>query len=222
MRKLKDFITGLFWLILSICIAAAIVVNSTLIYKKYISYFNLEKETSLTATEILSDYEKIISYINNPKLDKIQFEYFTLSKNGMSHFKDVKNIFQFIYLFIILSLLLITVLYLINMFKKKKTKLASFNYFFYCSIALVCSLIIFTLWDFNTLFKLFHSIAFTNDYWIFDVVDDSIINVLPKDFFLLCLILIFAIVLVQSISCKIVYLLKNRDSRKTCNNKLSN
>ena len=70
--------------------------------------------------------------------------------------------------------------------------------------------------NFNYLFKIFHEIIFTNDYWIFDTVKDSIILALPEEFFLLCAIII--IVLSIIITCiELVICKRVREEQKKMN-----
>ncbi len=48
---------------------------------------------------------------------------------------------------------------------------------------------------FNTLFIKFHELFFNNDAWIFDPKKDPIILALPEEFFMVCFIVVFSILL---------------------------
>lgn len=173
---------------------AIILLNSTFIFKLYMIKTNIPSTLSIPLSKILSDYKNMISYLRNPFIKNLSFNYFTLSNFGKIHFLEVKNIFLFIYFFLALS-----IIFFIFLFIKKRALLkSSLKYLSFITICffmgLLCSFII----DFNHIFTLFHKLFFNNDYWIFDSITDSIIMVLPESFFLLNAVIILILLLIEN------------------------
>ena len=155
--------------------------------------FQIDKNLNIPRNKLYDEYGNIIDFINNPKTTDLSFENFTLSNNALYHFVEVRKIFIGIYIFIIFSISLFVIYLLIN---KKRIKKAIGNIpVISLLITVVTSFVIIgsSMVNFNYLFKIFHEIIFTNDYWIFDTVKDSIILALPEEFFLLCAIIIIVL-----------------------------
>ena len=53
-----------------------------------------------------------------------------------------------------------------------------------CILAIVTAIIIAACVDFNSLFILFHKVAFTNDLWLLDPQTDLLIRLMPIEFFI--------------------------------------
>ena len=53
-----------------------------------------------------------------------------------------------------------------------------------CILAIVTAIIIAACIDFNSLFILFHKVAFTNDLWLLDPSTDLLIRLMPIEFFI--------------------------------------
>lgn len=173
---------------------AIILLNLTFIFKLYMIKTNIPSTLSIPLNKILADYKNMISYLRNPLIKNLSFDYFTLSNFGRIHFLEVKNIFLFIYFFLALS-----VIFFIFLFIKKRALLkSSLKYLSFITICffigLLCSFII----DFNRIFTLFHKLFFNNNYWIFDSITDSIITVLPESFFLLNAVIILILLLIEN------------------------
>ncbi|MGL5633768.1 MAG: TIGR01906 family membrane protein [Sarcina sp.] len=206
-KNTKHFIFAILTFILCICVNILFVVNSTFIFK----FFSISNKTSeilaLPLDSILSDYNKIISFIRNPLIYNLRFENFSLSNNGLIHFFEVKTIFMYIFM-IAFSILVFFAAYLIykNFFFQKtllhdrlKRNLKIFNHYF--NVIVICTTLfigIFIFIDFESLFIKFHEILFNNDLWIFNSTTDSIINILPQNFFMLCSIIIFLMLLLET------------------------
>lgn len=207
-KHTKHFIFAILAFIFCICINILFVVNSTFIFK----FFSISNKTSeilsLPLDAILSDYNKIISFIRNPLIYNLRFENFSLSNNGLIHFFEVKTIFIYIFM-IAFSILVFFCAYLIykNFFFQKtllkgrlKRNLKIFNKYF--NIIMISTTLIigsFILIDFESLFIKFHEILFNNDLWIFNSSTDSIINILPQNFFMLCSIIIFSLLILETL-----------------------
>ena len=59
------------------------------------------------------------------------------------------------------------------------------------------------MWKWDVVFETFHRVLFRNNYWLFDVSQDPIIQVLPDAFFFQCAIVIFAIILLGGMICSV-------------------
>lgn len=216
MQHLKKFLKGTYLSIFNILLATVVVLNCKGTYRIANKIFQIDKNLNIPRNKLYDEYGNIIDFINNPKTTDLSFESFTLSNNALYHFVEVRKIFIGIYIFLIFSISLLVIYLLIN---KKRIKKAIGNIpVISLLITIVTSFVIiaFSMVNFNYLFKIFHEIIFTNDYWIFDTVKDSIILALPEEFFLLCAIII--IVLSIIITCiELVICKRVREEQKKMN-----
>ena len=216
MQHLNKFLKGTYLSIFNILLATVVVLNCKMTYRIANKIFQIDKNLNIPRNKLYDEYGNIIDFINNPKTTDLSFENFTLSNNALYHFVEVRKIFIGIYIFIIFSISLFVIYLLIN---KKRIKKAIGNIpVISLLITVVTSFVIIgsSMVNFNYLFKIFHEIIFTNDYWIFDTVKDSIILALPEEFFLLCAIII--IVLSIIITCiELVICKRVREEQKKMN-----
>lgn len=216
MQHLKKFLKGTYLSIFNILLATVVVLNCKGTYRIANKIFQIDKNLNIPRNKLYDEYGNIIDFINNPKTTDLSFESFTLSNNALYHFVEVRKIFIGIYIFLIFSISLLVIYLLIN---KKRIKKAIGNIpVISLLITIVTSFVIIgsSMVNFNYLFKIFHEIIFTNDYWIFDTVKDSIILALPEEFFLLCAIII--IVLSIIITCiELVICKRVREEQKKMN-----
>ena len=216
MQYLKKFLKGTYLSIFNILLATVVVLNCKGTYRIANKIFQIDKNLNIPRNKLYDEYGNIIDFINNPKTTDLSFESFTLSNNALYHFVEVRKIFIGIYIFLIFSISLLVIYLLIN---KKRIKKAIGNIpVISLLITIVTSFVIIgsSMVNFNYLFKIFHEIIFTNDYWIFDTVKDSIILALPEEFFLLCAIII--IVLSIIITCiELVICKRVREEQKKMN-----
>ena len=216
MQHLKKFLKGTYLSIFNILLATVVVLNCKGTYRIANKIFHIDKNLNIPRNKLYAEYGSIIDFINNPKTTDLSFESFTLSNNALYHFVEVRKIFIGIYIFLIFSISLLVIYLLIN---KKRIKKAIGNIpVISLLITIVTNFVIIgsSMVNFNYLFKIFHEIIFTNDYWIFDTVKDSIILALPEEFFLLCAIII--IVLSIIITCiELVICKRVREEQKKMN-----
>ena len=126
-----------------------------------------------------------------------------------SHFADCKPLFHVQLILSIIGLVYITT-YLI-LAKLKVIKIYRFNdmspFMYGGSISLIFLIFVgvFAAIDFNTLFKIFHSIAFPGkSNWMFNPTTEEVINILPEEFFLECAIIIVSLAVILSLSVIII------------------
>ncbi|MGL5615363.1 MAG: TIGR01906 family membrane protein [Sarcina sp.] len=192
-KKIFTLFLSLFIFIFLIFINSLLVLNSTFIFKIYTYLNGTGAAVNLTPKEIFFDYSAIINYLQNPFSKELSFENFTISNFGQIHFFEVKRIFFFITVFIVIFSLILIYIYI----KKRDFLKSSISKINYVSIFILSTLLIAFAVDFNWVFTLFHKILFNNDYWIFNSVTDSIINVLPESFFMINAIIILFILFLE-------------------------
>ncbi len=135
---------------------------------------------------------------------------FVMSANGAYHFMEVKRIFIIAQITAMASAVLLVPGFI---FAKKKNTWS----FLKATIVLTLAIVLFVggalVIDGDAAFIAMHKILFTNDYWIFDPVKDSIINVLPEEFFLSCGGGILVLMAVLLIVCGLIYRKMNKKKR---------
>lgn len=214
-RKYKSIVKslgkGIFILyssIVGICISALVIINSTWIYKLVVKKYNLESITGISEQELMNEYKGLINYLQNPFIDKLQFDNFVMSTYGEIHFYEVKRIFIVLIIIAIIFIMLL-VYFIINKYKNSslniKKLLKSFNSSANLLIIFFIGIVTLYLVDFSWAFTMFHKIFFRNDYWIFDPRTDPVINALPEELFMICGGGILSLLVIMIIVVKIAY-----------------
>ena len=207
---------GIIIAILTIGISTIITLNSKFIYYYSIDKYNLEKIANISKEMLIDDFDRLIKYLQNPFIEKLKFNNFTMSINGEFHFYEVKKIFLWIYAITIFIALLFIILVITNKFNRNKIHIYKIlNYGANTLIITIVSLLAIISIDFSKAFIVFHKIFFNNDYWIFDERTDPIIKVLPEEVFMLYALVIIALVFVGIIGYKLYYYaIKNKIKNK--------
>ncbi|MGL4761753.1 MAG: TIGR01906 family membrane protein [Sarcina sp.] len=207
-KNKKHFIFAFLSFILLICTNIIILFNSKFLFK----YFTLSNETAKTLAipfeSLMIEYEKIIVYLRNPLITNLKFNYFTLSPNGQQHFFEVKMLLTYIFM-LACSIGVFLIVYLTYkkfffnktlLHQKIKTNLILCKkYFNSIIISTVVCLGLFIIIDFNKVFIVFHNLLFDNDLWMFNETTDSIISILPENYFMLCAVFILIMLLIESL-----------------------
>ncbi|MBU5268594.1 TIGR01906 family membrane protein [Clostridium cochlearium] len=197
-KILFSLILSLFFILLSI----EILVNFKYLYYFDIKFLNLESSSNLSYSEIKSNYDYIIKFITSTKNMDFNIPSFTSSSEGTVHFYEVKNIFYNIKLLLyITGIISIFIIY----YSFKHNNFIVFHYSFYILFSVPIVLMITFLLDFNKAFTYFHKIFFNNDFWLFDINKDPIINILPERFFLHMAIFLNILIIVFAVICKKIY-----------------
>lgn len=216
---IKRFINGLWVLyssIAAICISALAVINSTWIYKLVVQKYNLKSIIGISEEALMDEYKGLINYLQNPFIDKLKFNNFSMSTYGEIHFYEVKRIF--IALIIIVAIFMITLLLSVILKGEKysitnTTSLKNFNNSANLLIIFFIGIVVLYFIDFSWAFTIFHKIFFRNDYWIFDPRVDPIIIALPEELFMICGGAILSLLFIMIITVKLKYY-SNRSSVK--------
>lgn len=183
-------------------------------YYWHIKPLGLEFASGFSVSQIKEAYNAVLNYLTLPG-----FEFscgdMKYSADGAAHFADCKALFGLNAWVLIISAVVIAVLLVL----RKKGKINGF----YIGKApatlcasgtaagLVIALAAAMAVDFNSVFKAFHGVFFAGkDNWLFDSEKDQIINVLPKEFFANCAILICCSIVIFMLSFLAAYIIKRK------------
>jgi len=198
-----DILLSIILTIIFIIVSVKLTLNFKILYYWDITNLSIIKNTDLNMKEIKENFNYLICYLNSHKNIVFCLPSLPSSKEGIIHFKDVKNIFNFLDKFLFINIFIsVPVIY----YKLKITKNVSFlKYSSILTIIMPLSLIIPLTLNFDKGFTLFHRIFFSNDYWIFDPNKDPIINLLPEAFFFHSVLLILFFIILFSLISYILY-----------------
>jgi integral membrane protein (TIGR01906 family) len=206
MNKMKDILSALINSLLIISGSVILGLNIRLLY-----YYNIPRIQALnenySGALIRSNYDILIDYLNPFYNGKLKLDQLPMSPQGEFHFYEVKVIFNLVYLLFFVTL----VLSLLIFFLRRKTgdygylKLSALFTFIIPVILGIPFLV-----DFSRSFVIFHEIAFSNDYWIFDPRIDPVIRILPEWFFMYAA---FLILVIMAIIATIFYVAGRRLTR---------
>lgn len=188
MRKVINLLgyTSIFLFILSFAIA--ITINFTPLYAFDIGYLGIEEATGLGHSELMENYRVLLRYLNLPWVDTLSMPSFPSSESGLFHFYEVKRLFLFDYLVLLLTGLLS---FLFLHWKKREGQIWETIRPFMLMAILPLVLLFLIFVNFDRLFVVFHELFFNNDAWLFDYRTDPVILALPQGFFMHCFILVF-------------------------------
>lgn len=211
MKKLSTWLTngaiGILFLIFFISVGLAVAIYFRPFY--YMGMDRISAETGYSVDIIKENYDALIDWCSPFSTGELDFPTLPESNSGVSHFVEVKVIFNLFF-----ALLFVTPLFLAGLIylqhKRGSTSWMLSSPIIVCVlpllIGLACAI------DFNRIFVLFHQIVFNNDDWLFSPKEDPIILFLPERFFLQCALIIVATVL---IGCILLLTLYFRNRRKT-------
>ena len=198
MKKLSTYLInlsiGMLSLLFFISLGLAIAIYFRPFY--YIGMPRISAETGYPVEMIKENYDALIDYCSPFFQGSLEFPTLPSSASGISHFEEVKVIFNFF--FVLLCVTPILLLSLIFLQRKRK------DYSYLLSTPIIMCVLptligIACAIDFNKIFVLFHEIVFRNDDWIFSRYEDPIILFLPERFFLQCALIIVTTVLLGCI-----------------------
>lgn len=185
-------------------ISAAVVVtlNFRPLYYLDVDLLHIAETSGLPRAEILENYNTLIDYNSIFGTKELAFPTLAMSETGRIHFEEVKNVFTFFEITLIVSGVLVLAGVIYRHFKKNPGYLL-LSGILTVALPLVLGILIALNWQ--TVFVLFHKIVFRNDYWIFDAATDPVITILPDAFFMHCALLILALVVLGSVVCLLLY-----------------
>lgn len=206
-----DIPTGICYTIALIALGLAIALNFRPLYYWNIEWLDLVKESGYKAVVIKENYNALMDYCSPFFTGTLHFPSLPYSQSAISHFAEVKVLFNIIYIAGAVSLLFCIISFLI------KSKNNEYEYLKYCgiiSVILPLIVVVFSVINFDKMFILFHKLVFNNDDWLFDPVTDPIINMLPETYFMECALVIALTVIIGSIIAFAVYSGRKRSLKK--------
>ncbi len=176
----------------------------------YMGMDRISEETGYSVDVIKENYDALIDYCSPFFTGELDFPSLPESATGISHFVEVKVIFNLFFVLLFATPLLLAGLIYLQHKRGSSSWLLS-SPVIMCVlpllIGLACAI------DFNRIFVLFHQIVFNNDDWLFSPVEDPIILFLPERFFLQCALIIVATVLLGCVILLSLYFLhKNKQN----------
>ena len=193
-NRLLSAVFALALVLLLITAAIALPIYCRWFYYAHIDAMNLPAYSGYTAEEIRVAYDEILDYLTVPGRE-FGTGVFPHSAEGAAHFADCKVLFDLNRNVLLISAAVLAALLLLQKAGKAGPyRLGKRNAAFWAAIfAVALPLVLGALAaaDFDRAFTIFHKLFFpgkTN--WIFDWRTDSIILVLPQDFFMHCALLI--------------------------------
>ena len=190
----------LFFFVLSLAIS--ITINSDWLYYIFIKLEHLDKKVFLTSNELWHEYKTILYYLNFPWIETLHTK-LPLSVSAIHHFEDVKKLFEFNYIVLLITSIMIGI-----MWRRIFTKTEWWNLLnlFKVSNIIILMLVCIVCLDFSNAFIVFHQLLFNNR------ANTPIIKALPELFFETCFIEI--VVIFELVMYTFNWFLKNRLRRE--------
>lgn len=190
---------GILFLIFFISLGLTVAIYFRPFY--YVGMEHISEETGYSVDVIKENYDALIDWCNPFYDEPLDFPTLPESASGISHFEEVKVIFNLFFVFLFITPLFLSSLIFMQ-YKRKSTSWLLSSPIIVCVVPLLigaaCAI------DFNRIFVLFHEIVFNNDDWLFSPYEDPIILFLPERFFLQCALIIIATVL---LGCAVLFIL---------------
>ena len=168
------------------------------LYYLDISLLHLDTASGLSSVAVRRNYDAVCNYLFFWNRGALILPDLAMSEHGRIHFADCKRIFD-----VVQILCLVTgFLTLTGALRRRHTsRCLRTAGILTITIPAVLGLLAFFRWE--TLFTVFHTILFRNDYWLFDPRYDPVILILPDSFFFQCAVLILGLVLAGGILCMV-------------------
>ena len=187
---LINFAIGIFFLVFFISVGLCVAIYARPLY--YIHLEELSADTGAPVEMIKENYDALIDWCSPFARGELSFPSLPSSESGISHFEEVKVIFNlFFAMLFVCPVFLAGLIYLQHRRGSRSYLLTS--PIIVCALPLVVAAA--SAIDFSKAFVIFHKIMFRNDDWIFSMYEDPIILFLPESFFMQCALVIVAVVL---------------------------
>ncbi len=186
-----NFAIGILFLLFFISVGLCIAIYVRPLY--YIHLKELSLETGASVEMIKENYDALIDWCSPFARGELSFPSLPSSESGISHFVEVKIIFNLFFALLFLCPVFLTGLIYLQHRRGSSSYLLT-SPIIVCVLPLIvaaaCSI------NFSKAFVIFHKIMFRNDDWLFSPYEDPIILFLPESFFLQCALVIVVTVLI--------------------------
>ena len=203
LNKSLTVVLSVFLIILVVTFSIGLPIYFRPFYYVQIDNLDIAEYTWHTKEEIKEAYDLLLDYLTLPNKE-FSTGVFQYSESGKSHFEDCKKLFNLNLTLFIISLVVVSVIFILH--KKKKITICrpcGYNFTFTCGVsalALFALLIGLCSIDFEIAFTIFHRIFFPGkENFYFDPYTDGIILILPLEFFANCAVLIGGSIVLISI-----------------------
>lgn len=199
-RRRSYFWPGLFWtLVLTLFLISFAVVF--VLYMKPFYYIDikamkLNRATGLGADVIRRNYDAMVDYMHFWNHQPLVLPDFVMSEHGRIHFADCKVIFDAVQYICIVTGILTIVSIIVHHHSLHYRYLRAAGIL---TLVLPVGLGVLSYLNWDKVFITFHKIFFRNNYWIFDPNTDPVIRILPDAFFLQCVVIIAAVLIIGAI-----------------------
>jgi integral membrane protein (TIGR01906 family) len=181
---------GVLFLIFFISLGLAVAIYFRPFY--YIGMDRISQETGAPVEMIKENYDALIDWCSPFCTEELDFPSLPESASGVSHFVEVKVIFNIFFVMLFVTPLFLAGLIFMQHIRGSSSWMLA-SPIIVCVlpllIGLACAI------DFNRIFVLFHQLVFNNDDWLFSPYEDPIILFLPERFFMQCALIIVGTVL---------------------------
>lgn len=186
----------IFRILLIICLPVALLLTNVEVSTfdreffrdKYIEY-NIVEETGMSKEDLMMVTDELLDYLRGNRKDLIIFAEIDGVRQEVFNEREIHHMEDVLYLFkrgtllrnIAVFLSIFSLAYIVRFDRKKLSKTL-----ITCSlipVGLMAILSILITIDYNKYFTYFHEILFTNDLWLLDPNTDTLIQMLPLEFF---------------------------------------
>ncbi len=207
-KILTDIIASLALCFFILSLSVVVTLNFRPLYYYAADEYDVEDKVGLSLEEVKENYDALIDYNNVFGPSELEFPDLAMSEEGEIHFVDVKNIFVAIQVSLAITTIILAFL---AVYKIKRREFYFLQLGGFLTIILPLVVGIGVAIDWENAFVLFHEIAFSNDYWIFNPVTDPVILILPSEFFMYCATMIVSIALALSTCALISFFVLNKE-----------
>lgn len=210
-RKPVQLLIALFLFLFFVGLSVVITIGFRPLYYSDISRYQLTETVGMPEETIRKNYDVLIDYSLKWEDTKLSFPDFPMSREGETHFAEVKEIFDAFKWMALLCgiaggiLAAGSLLFGAYRFLKYEAVL---------SLVIPSVLFLYVGLFFEKAFVQFHQLFFSNDYWMFDEELDPVIRILPEGFFMHCAFLIFGIIFFFALFCLAAYFFAKRKELK--------
>ncbi|WP_446897380.1 TIGR01906 family membrane protein [Clostridium sp. LBM24168] len=197
-----QILSSIIFALFIICTSIKLTLTFKPLYYFEIENLDIEQQSGFSKNKIIENYDYIIDYMVNPEQQEFELPSISYSTYGQIHFQEVKNIFNYVDILMIITGIVSSICIGSN------TKFRNFTFIkhtYYVLSIFIAILLASFIVNFNNSFILFHKVFFRNDYWIFNPKIDPVISILPQKFFYHSAILTLSIIIIYIILLKIIH-----------------
>lgn len=206
---LTNGVIGVLFLIFFISLGLSVAIYFRPFY--YMGMDRISAETGAPVEMIKENYDALIDWCSPFCTEELDFPSLPESPSGVSHFVEVKVIFNIFFVLLFATPLFLAGLIFMQHIRGNSSWMLAAPVIVCVLpllIGLACAI------DFNRIFVLFHQLVFNNDDWLFSPTEDPIILFLPERFFMQCALIIVGTVLLGCALLFLLFFINKRHNRK--------